>query len=107
MIFTYLFSRDYYNFQIDLKFLPKYAHQNKNSIIFTAINIVSRYAYVYPMKAKSANEMLEILNKLLHNALMVNNLTYDKERDLLINYSINFVKITILNLILLKLTLIN
>ena len=74
-----IYSNDHYSFQLDLTFLPKYKQQNKGyTVIFTAININSKYVYAYAMKSKSAIEINEILNKFLHNALMINNLTFDK-----------------------------
>ena len=49
-----IYSNDHYSFQLDLTFLPKYKQQNKGyTVIFTAININSKYVYAYPMKTKS------------------------------------------------------
>ena len=43
-----IYSYSYYSFQIDLTFLPQYKKQNKdNYVLFTAININTRYSYAY------------------------------------------------------------
>ena len=52
-----IYSDSYYSYQIDLTFLDKFKKRNSNySIIFTAINIDSRYVYAYPLKQKLADE---------------------------------------------------
>jgi hypothetical protein len=41
-----IYDEDHFSFQIDLTFLPQYKTTNKNNyVLFTAININSRYAY--------------------------------------------------------------
>ena len=48
-----IYSETPYSFQIDLTFFPRYATRNKNySVLFTAINVNSRYSYAYKGKNK-------------------------------------------------------
>ena len=49
-------------FQIDLTFLPKYKKQNDGyHVLFTAININTRYVYAYYGKDRKLNTLLEFL----------------------------------------------
>ena len=51
--FKPIYSEDYYAYQIDLTVLNKYKNSNDRIyVLFTAININSRYAYVYYGKNK-------------------------------------------------------
>ena len=73
----------YYSYQIDLTFLGKFKKRNSNySIIFTAINIDSRYVYAYPLKQKSADEILEKMQKFLKDCDKIDILTYDKGKEM-------------------------
>ena len=43
-----IYSEDYYSYQINLTFLNKYKNSNDGIyVLFTGININSRYAYAY------------------------------------------------------------
>ena len=58
-------SDSVYSFQIDLTFLNKYKSANKNNyVLFTAINIISRYAYCYYSKDKNAETILNFLKEM-------------------------------------------
>ena len=58
-------SDSIYSFQIDLTFLPKYKSSNKNySVLFTAINIISRFAYCYYSKDKKGSTILNFLKEM-------------------------------------------
>ena len=51
--FLPIYSDTPYSFQIDLTFLPRYKKQNKNYyVLFTAININTRFVYAYYAKNK-------------------------------------------------------
>ena len=65
-LFKPIFSNDYHAYQIDLTFLPMYKFKNSNNdVLFTAININSRYAYAYYGKDKSTPTIMSFLNKFL------------------------------------------
>ena len=64
-------------FQIDLTFLPKYKYENNNYyVLFTAININSRYAYAYYSKDKTEENILKMLNE-WHKNVDIENITMD------------------------------
>ena len=74
-----IYSEGHYDFQIDLTFLPKYQSQNnKYYVIFTAINVNSRYAYCYYAKNKEASSIIDMLNDFLKNSLIIETITCDK-----------------------------
>jgi hypothetical protein len=96
-----IYSEDHYAFQIDLTFLPKYKTKNDNYyVLFTAININSRYAYAYWAKNKETSSIIKMLNDFKSNALEINSITCDsgsefiskaakdwfKENDILVYY---------------------
>lgn len=73
-----IFSEDYYSYQIDLTFLPKYkSTNNQNYVMFTAININTRYAYAYYGKNKETSTILDMLTEFLNNAMIVHAITMD------------------------------
>ena len=62
---TYSEDPDYYAYQIDLTFLNKYKNSNNGIyVLFTAININSRYAYAYYGKNKETTTILKFLEQL-------------------------------------------
>ena len=62
--FLPIYSDMPYSFQLDLTFLPRYKTQNKGFyVLFTAININTRFVYAYYGKEKN---MTTILNFLKH-----------------------------------------
>ena len=74
-----IYSDSYYAFQIDLTFMPAYKSTNKQYyVIFTAININSRYAYAYYAKDKSEESIIEMLNEWLKNAQTIESVTMDE-----------------------------
>ena len=77
-----IYSESYYDFQIDLTFLPKYKSQNKNNyVLFTAINVNSRYAYGYYGKNKEESTIIEMLENFKHNAIEIDNITCDYGKE--------------------------
>ena len=73
-----IYSESYYDFQMDLTFFPKYKSQNRNYyVLFTAINVNSRYAYAYYSKNKEESAIVEMLEKFKHNAIEIDNITCD------------------------------
>ena len=71
-VFLPIYSESHYSFQIDLTFFPRYKKENKNYyVLFTAININSRYAYAYYAEDKEQKNIIEILNEWLKNALII------------------------------------
>ena len=74
-----IYSDSYYAFQIDLTFMPAYKSTNKNYyVIFTAINVNSRYAYAYYAKDKSEESIIKMLDDWLKNALIIESVTMDE-----------------------------
>ena len=56
----------YNSYQIDLMFYNQYKTKNKHFVgLFTAINIVSRKAYAYPIKNRSLSEITRVFDKWL------------------------------------------
>jgi nitrogen regulatory protein PII-like uncharacterized protein len=76
--FLSIYSEDPYGFQIDLTFLPKLKSANNgNYVLFTAINITSRYAYAYYGKDKKMETVIDMLEKFKKNALVISTVTCD------------------------------
>lgn len=76
------------SFQIDLTFLPKYKKENdENYILFTAININTRFVYAYYSKNRKNENLLDFL-KLLENETIINYISGDLEfkRDILTDF---------------------
>ena len=72
-----IYSDTPYSFKIELTFLPRYKKQNKNYyVLFTAININTRFVYAYYAKNK---DMLTILDFLIQmeSKRIINSLTCD------------------------------
>ena len=73
-----IYSDDFYSYQIDLTFLNKYKNSNNgNYVLFTAININSRYAYAYYSKNKETSTILNLLDKFKNDAKEINKITAD------------------------------
>lgn len=63
--FKPIYSEQPYAFQIDLTFFPRYKKQNDgNYILFTAININTRFAYAYYSKDKEAETIIKFIKDL-------------------------------------------
>ena len=64
-----------YIFQIDLTFFPKYKEQNRGyDVLFTAININTRFVYAYPAKSKHMDTILDIIKK-MESKTIINSFT--------------------------------
>jgi len=73
-----IYTNDPYSFQIDLTFLPKYKEQNDgNYVLFTAINIDTRFSYASYGKDKKGATIINMLNDFLKNALIIHSITSD------------------------------
>jgi len=76
-MFLPIYSETPYSFQIDLTFFPRYKKQNKNFyVLFTAINVNTRYAYAYYGKDKEMDTILDMLDK-MRKETIINNITCD------------------------------
>ena len=65
-------------YQIDLTFFPRYKKQNKNNyVLFTAIEINTRYAYADYSKDKNADTIINIFKKFIKNVGDVNKIDGD------------------------------
>jgi hypothetical protein len=76
--FLPIYSETSYSFQIDLTFFPRYKKQNQQyNVLFTAININTRFAYAYYSKDKN---MITILNMLkdMEKKTVINAITCDE-----------------------------
>ena len=72
-----IYSETPYSFQIDLTFFPRYKKYNKNYyVLFTAININTRFAYAYYSKDKEKETILEMLKK-MEEKTVINSITCD------------------------------
>ena len=73
-----IYSETPYSFQIDLTFFPRYKKENKgNYVLFTAININSRFAYAYYSDNKNMNTIINFI-KNIENKTIINTITSDK-----------------------------
>ena len=63
--FKPIYSEQPYAFQIDLTFFPRYKKQNEqNYVLFTAININTRFGYVYYGKDKKQDTIIDFIKDL-------------------------------------------
>ena len=63
--FKPIYSEQPYAFQIDLTFFPRYIKQNEgNYVLFTAININTRFGYAYYGKDKESNTIINFIKDL-------------------------------------------
>lgn len=77
-IYKPIYSESHYSFQIDLTFLPQYKRSNDGiSVLFTAINVNSRFAYVYFNKYKNAKEVIKMLDEFQKNAIEIDAISGD------------------------------
>ena len=76
--FLPIYSETPYSFQIDLTFFPRYKKQNQQIyVLFTAININTRYAYAYYGKDKEMITILDMLKK-MEKQTVINSITCDE-----------------------------
>lgn len=75
--FLPIYSEVPYSFQMDLTFFPRYKKQNNNNeVLFTAININTRFAYAYVCKTKDMDVILEAFQK-MESKTIINSVTCD------------------------------
>jgi len=75
--FLPIYSDIPYSFQLDLTFLPRYKKQNKGYyVLFTAININTRFVYIYYGKNKDMTTILDFLRE-MESKTVINSLTCD------------------------------
>ena len=73
-----IYSEDYYSYQIDFTFLNKYKNSNDGIyVLFTAININSRYAYAYYGKNKETTTILKFLEQFKKESKEIHTITTD------------------------------
>lgn len=81
-IYLPIYSETPFSFQIDLTFFPRYKKQNNNYyVLFTAININTRYAYAYYAKNKDMEAVLDMMKKFKRDALEINSITTDEGKE--------------------------
>lgn len=75
--FLPIYSETPYAFQIDLTFFPKYVKQNRGfEVLFTAININTRFVYAYYSKNKTSKLILDML-KDMEKKTIINSISCD------------------------------
>ena len=73
-----IFTTDPYSYQIDLTFLPKYKEENEgNYVLFTAINVNTRFSYASYGKDKKGETIIKMLDDFLKDALIIHSITSD------------------------------
>jgi len=73
-----IYSNSLNSYQIDLTFLPRYKKTNNNYyILFTAIGINNRYAYVDYSKDKKSDTILSIFKKFFNEVKYIHNIDGD------------------------------
>lgn len=76
--FLPIYSETPYSFQLDLTFFPRYKKQNKNFyVLFTAININTRFAYASYGKDKETDTILNMLKE-MEKKTIINSITCDE-----------------------------
>jgi hypothetical protein len=76
--FLPIYSEIPYSFQIDLTFFPRYTTRNKNyNVLFTAINVNSRFAYAYKGKDKTMDTITGFLKQMAEHT-PINVITCDE-----------------------------
>ena len=78
-VYLPIYSEQPYSFQIDLTFFPnKYTRHNDGyNVLFTAINIKTRFVYAYPAKSKDMDTILDIVKK-MESKTVINSFTCDE-----------------------------
>lgn len=90
-VFLPIYSESPYSFQIDLTFFPRYKKYNKDYyVLFTAININTRYAYAYYTKTKDMDTILDIMKIFKKDAIEINNITTDEGTEFYNNKFLKF-----------------
>jgi len=76
--FLPIYSEKRYSFQIDLTFFPRYKEYNrKYYVLFTAINVNTRFAYAYYSKNKRGSTIMKFLKKMADKTV-ISSITCDE-----------------------------
>ena len=76
-----IYSELPYSFQIDLTFFPRYEKQNKGyTVLFTAININTRFVYAYYGKNKDMDTIINFI-KDMEKKTIINSISCDSGRE--------------------------
>ena len=79
LVFLPIYSESPFSFQIDLTFFPRYKKQNDDYyVLFTAININTRYSYAYFAKSKDSDTILDIMKQFHTAAVEIDTITTDE-----------------------------
>ena len=79
--FLPIYSELPYSFQIDLTFFPRYDKQNNGyTVLFTAININTRFAYAYYGKNKDMKTIINFLKE-MEKKTIINSISCDSGRE--------------------------
>ena len=77
-----IYSETPFSFQIDLTFFPRYKKYNQDYyVLFTAININTRYAYAYYTKTKDMDTILDVMKLFKKDAIEINTITTDEGKE--------------------------
>ena len=96
--FLPIYSDSPYSFQVDLTFFPRYKNNNNgNFVLFTAINVNTKFVYAYYSDNKKMNTILDFI-KQMENKTLINSLTLDKGKEFFNNEFIEFCKNKNINL---------
>jgi len=97
-----IYSELPYSFQIDLTFFPRYKKQNKNIyVLFTAININTRFAYAYYGQNKDMTTILNFLKE-MEKKTIINSISCDEGTELNNKEFINYCNKENINLYFIK-----
>jgi hypothetical protein len=73
-----IYSENPDSYQVDLTFLPKYKSSNGNNyVLFTAVNVTSRFAYASYGKNKTVSTIIDMLNDFKKKAKTISIITCD------------------------------
>lgn len=76
-----IYSETPYAFQIDLTFFPRYGPQNDNfTVLFTAINVNTRFAYAFASENAGGNIALNCIEKLAEKTV-INSISCDSGKE--------------------------
>ena len=80
-LFKPIYSESNYSFQIDVTFFPRYKKQNNGfDILFTAININTRFVYAYYCQDKNSDNILNLLKK-MESKTIINSISCDYGKE--------------------------
>lgn len=91
IVYLPIYSESPFGFQIDLTFFPRYKKQNDDYyVLFTAININTRYAYAYSAKSKDGDTILDIMKRFHDKALEIDTITTDEGTEFTNKFFTNY-----------------